>query len=108
MKFNMSFKKYGIGNSIESNFKKEFGLNLRKLKARPTYLTNKIKTTFNLQTINLLKDKKLFRNIRKNIEFHKNIIKSYKGTRHRRGYPVRGQRTHTNATRKVSKRIIFA
>jgi len=108
MKFNMSFKKYGIGNSIESNFKKVFGINLRKLKDRPNFLNNKIKTTFNLQTVNLLKDKKLFRNIKKNIEFQKSIIKSYKGTRHKRGYPVRGQRTHTNATRKVYKKVIFS
>jgi small subunit ribosomal protein S13 len=32
-------------------------------------------------------------------------IKSYRGIRHRRGLPVRGQRTHTNArTRKGKKR----
>ena len=34
-------------------------------------------------------------------------IKSYRGLRHRRGLPVRGQRTHTNArTRKGKKRAL--
>jgi small subunit ribosomal protein S13 len=34
-------------------------------------------------------------------------IKSYRGLRHRRGLPVRGQRTHTNArTRKGKKRSV--
>jgi ribosomal protein S13 len=32
----------------------------------------------------------------KYIEFYKNI-NSYKGTRHKKSLPVRGQRTHTNA-----------
>lgn len=29
------------------------------------------------------------------------LILSYRGSRHRRGLPVRGQRTHTNAKRRV-------
>ncbi|MBI3317970.1 MAG: 30S ribosomal protein S13, partial [Candidatus Omnitrophica bacterium] len=34
-------------------------------------------------------------------------VGSYRGIRHRRGLPVRGQRTHTNArTRKGPRRII--
>ncbi|MBI1953142.1 MAG: 30S ribosomal protein S13 [Candidatus Omnitrophica bacterium] len=34
-------------------------------------------------------------------------IGSYRGTRHRRGLPVRGQRTHTNSrTRKGPRRIV--
>ena len=36
-------------------------------------------------------------------------IESYRGLRHRRGLPVRGQRTHTNArTRKGPRRILGA
>jgi small subunit ribosomal protein S13 len=31
-------------------------------------------------------------------------IGSYRGTRHRRGLPVRGQRTHTNARTKKGPR----
>ena len=34
-------------------------------------------------------------------------LQSYRGLRHRRGLPVRGQRTHTNArTRKGPKRVV--
>ena len=33
---------------------------------------------------------------------------SYRGTRHRRGLPVRGQRTHTNARTKKGRRIAIA
>jgi len=41
-------------------------------------------------------------NIKRKIE-----INSYQGIRHRRGLPVRGQRTHTNArTRKGPKRTV--
>lgn len=44
--------------------------------------------------------KEVNQNVRRLIE-----IGSYKGVRHRRGLPVRGQRTHTNArTRKGPKR----
>lgn len=35
-------------------------------------------------------------------------IGSYKGTRHRKRLPVRGQRTHTNARTKKGKRVAIA
>ena len=35
-------------------------------------------------------------------------INSYKGTRHKRNLPVRGQRTHTNARTKRGKKIAVA
>lgn len=35
-------------------------------------------------------------------------IGCYKGTRHRKGLPVRGQRTHTNARTRKGKRIAIA
>ncbi|HEX5631754.1 MAG TPA: 30S ribosomal protein S13 [Gemmatimonadales bacterium] len=35
-------------------------------------------------------------------------IGSYRGMRHRRGLPVRGQRTHTNARTKKGRRIAIA
>jgi small subunit ribosomal protein S13 len=35
-------------------------------------------------------------------------IGSYRGIRHRRGLPVRGQRTHTNARTKKGRRIAIA
>lgn len=42
-------------------------------------------------------------NIRRKIE-----IGSYQGIRHRRGLPVRGQRTHTNARSRKGKRVAIA
>ena len=42
-------------------------------------------------------------NIKRKIE-----IGSYQGLRHRRGLPVRGQRTHTNARTRKGKRVAIA
>lgn len=42
-------------------------------------------------------------NIRRKME-----IGSYQGLRHRRGMPVRGQRTHTNARTRKGKRVPIA
>lgn len=42
-------------------------------------------------------------NIKRKIE-----IGSYQGIRHRRGLPVRGQRTHTNARTRKGKRVAIA
>ncbi len=42
-------------------------------------------------------------NIKRKIE-----IGSYQGIRHRRGLPVRGQRTHTNARQRKGKRTAIA
>jgi small subunit ribosomal protein S13 len=42
-------------------------------------------------------------NIRRKIE-----IGSYQGIRHRRGLPVRGQRTHTNARGRKGRRVAIA
>ena len=42
-------------------------------------------------------------NIRRKIE-----IGSYQGNRHRRGLPVRGQRTHTNARTRKGRRVAIA
>jgi small subunit ribosomal protein S13 len=42
-------------------------------------------------------------NIKRKIE-----IGSYQGIRHRRGLPVRGQRTHTNARTRKGRRVAIA
>eukprot|EP00128_Syssomonas_multiformis_P002706 Colp12_sorted_trinity150504_noHs@10899 len=99
----MNFKKYGIGQTTELKFKGKFGINL---KLKTTYLNSNIKTTFNRLNKNRLTEKKLFENIKKNIKYYKNN-KCFRGVRHIKGLPVRGQRTHTNATPKVSKQKLF-
>lgn len=49
-------------------------------------------------------DKKLTENVKNNVKFLIKI-KTYKGTRHKLKYPVRGQRTHTNG--KTTKKIKY-
>jgi small subunit ribosomal protein S13 len=47
--------------------------------------------------------REIAQNIRRKIE-----VGSYQGLRHRRGLPVRGQRTHTNARTRKGKRVAIA
>ncbi|MDH3193269.1 MAG: 30S ribosomal protein S13 [Acidimicrobiia bacterium] len=47
--------------------------------------------------------REISQNIKRKVE-----IGSYQGIRHRRGLPVRGQRTHTNARTRKGKRVAIA
>jgi small subunit ribosomal protein S13 len=49
----------------------------------------------------------LRREVQQNIK-RKVEIGSYQGVRHRRGLPVRGQRTHTNARTRKGRRVAIA
>ena len=49
----------------------------------------------------------LRRDVQQNIK-RKIEIGSYQGIRHRRGLPVRGQRTHTNARTRKGRRVAIA
>jgi len=93
----MNFKKYGIGITTEKNFKTKNGVNPNRTKC---FLNSKLKNLFQRQHASLRTERKLFEFERDNILFYKNI-KCYRGLRHLKHYPVRGQRTHTNATRKI-------
>lgn len=95
----MKYKRYGIGVSKETNFKKQYGINQR---ITISLLKGKFSSSFKRITKNILTNRKLLDNVSSNINFLKNI-KCYRGTRHRNNYPVRGQRTHTNATKKKYK-----
>lgn len=99
----MNFKKYGLGATTDINFRKNYGVNVRNQKF---FLKNTLKTVFKRVNVKKLTEKALLSNIKKNISFYKNL-KNYRGLRHRKGYPVRGQRTHTNATPKVFKKKVF-
>jgi len=92
----VNFKKYGIGISTEKKFKIKNGINPN---IKNCFLLEKFNNLFRRKHIHLLTERKLFDNTHNNIEFYKSI-KSYKGLRHRNNYPVRGQRTHTNANKK--------
>jgi small subunit ribosomal protein S13 len=94
----MPFTKFGIGLKIEKNFKNKFGINKKnKINVKTKHLL-----IFKKEHSFLLTDTILFNNINANINFYKQI-KCYKGNRHKNNYPVRGQRTHTNATKKIFK-----
>lgn len=56
-----------------------------------------------IQKSNLLVEGELRREVQKNIK-RLIDIKSYRGMRHVKGLPVRGQRTHTNARTRKGKR----
>ena len=96
-------KNYGFGESKLTFFKKKACLNQR---LNDITINEKIKDKLEIQNKKILLNRKLFENIKANITFLK-TIKSFKGSRHRNNYPVRGQRTHTNATKKIFKRKRF-
>lgn len=87
-------------STVKSLCKKK-GLNVRSPfshipKSTLTILTRKLKKLFNLVILK--------RQIKKRVQ-HLQNIKTYKGLRHRKGLPVRGQRTHTNAKTQKALRI---
>jgi len=92
----------GLGDKSIMNIRAIFGINIKK------------KSSFTIPYINTLRIKKFLRVkktdillqtlIKKRINNHI-LIKSYLGLRHKNSYPVRGQRTHTNA--KTQKKLAF-
>lgn len=92
---------FGIGKSLAQKLLKDLGIEeTRKtrdltedeiIKIR-AYIDNNIKVEGDLR-------REVTQNIKRLIE-----INSYKGIRHKRGLPVRGQRTHTNARTRKGRR----
>ena len=93
----LSYKliEFGIGEKTITSISKKFGINnrLKVLKLKKKHYSS---TENFLKKIKYIKGRKLKENIKRNIDFVINF-KNYKGIRHRFKYPVRGQRTHTNA-----------
>ncbi|MBN1298743.1 MAG: 30S ribosomal protein S13 [Actinobacteria bacterium] len=95
---------FGIGRSLAKQILKDLGIDeTRKTKDLTedeiikirAYIDNNIKVEGDLR-------REVTQNIKRLIE-----INSYRGIRHKRGLPVRGQRTHTNArTRKGRKKPV--
>jgi len=95
---------FGIGKPLAQKILKDLGIEeTRKtkdlteeevIKVR-AYIDNNVKVEGDLR-------REVTQNIKRLIE-----INSYRGIRHKRGLPVRGQRTHTNArTRKGRRRSV--
>ncbi len=95
---------FGIGNKVAQNILADAGIdpdikvgdwNEEQVAALRNIIDNEMKVEGALRT-------EINANIRRLIE-----IGSYRGVRHRKGLPVRGQRTQTNArTRKGKRRTV--
>ena len=95
---------YGIGQTKAKQILKDAGVN-------PDTRTDKLADSEISSIRNIIdKEHKVEGDLRRDISMSiKRLmdIGSYRGLRHRRGLPVRGQRTHTNArTRKGPRRAI--
>lgn len=89
--------------SLTVLFRKSQGINL---KSKTTFVTNHLQTVFNRINKGKLRGRKLFESVSSNITFYKEL-RNFRGIRHIKGLPVRGQRTHTNASPKVLKQKKF-
>ena len=96
---------YGIGEHLGKKILAEAGIDLNK---RAKDLTEKEVSTITsvIQTGGYRVEVDLRREVQMNIK-RLIDIKCYKGTRHVKGLPVRGQRSHTNSrTRKGPRKTI--
>ena len=96
---------YGIGRTLSNKVLKEAGISPDK---RAKELTDKevAQITAIVQKMNIKVEGDLRRENQQNIK-RLIDIKSYRGSRHLKGLPVRGQRTHTNArTRKGPRKTV--
>ncbi|HND45973.1 MAG TPA: 30S ribosomal protein S13 [Chitinophagales bacterium] len=82
---------------------KECRLKGVNLKFPFTYIPKQVVKILSRKLKKIFDTVSLSRSIKKRIQ-HLQMIKTYKGIRHKKGLPVRGQRTHTNAkTRKKNR-----
>jgi len=95
---------YGVGPQIAENIVKEAGLD-GQVRAN-TLTEDQLAQVGGIIENSLVIEGALRRQVSQNITRLRDI-RSYRGDRHRRGLPVRGQRTQTNArTRKGRKRTV--
>jgi len=95
---------YGIGPKIAEDIVKEAGID-GQVRAN-TLTEDQLAQIGGIIESNLVVEGALRRQVSQNITRLRDI-RSYRGDRHRRGLPVRGQRTQTNArTRKGRKRTV--
>lgn len=101
---------YGVGRKIPSHIIKNSGLNARnnpKVFKKDTinYIAKHFEFLFEKNKFNPFTVGRTLRSRIENFIKFSISIKTYKGMRHELKYPVRGQRTHTNAktTKKQKK-----
>jgi small subunit ribosomal protein S13 len=91
---------FGIGSALSKEI-------LAKAKVDPNKKVKDLSDTDMVAIRDIIKDCRLEGDLRKDISLNiKRLIDigSYRGSRHRRGLPARGQRTRTNARTKRGKR----
>ncbi|MFM2115069.1 MAG: ribosomal protein [Actinomycetota bacterium] len=95
---------YGVGRSTALKMCHELGIDHnQRVRNLTEEETNRIRAYVDA---NLTVEGDLRRDVQQDIK-RKIEIGSYQGVRHRKGLPVRGQRTHTNArTRKGPKKTV--
>jgi small subunit ribosomal protein S13 len=90
----------GLGWSLSKKIMKDAGIDTKK---RVSDLTPEEVSKIGVELEKYQIEGDLFRNIRENIQ-RLQVIGSFRGSRHTKGLPVRGQRTRTNARTKRGKR----
>jgi small subunit ribosomal protein S13 len=90
----------GLGWSLSKKVMKDAGVDGKK---RVSELTSDEVANINTELEKYQIEGDLFRNVRENIQ-RLQVIGSYRGSRHTKGLPARGQRTKTNARTKRGKR----
>ena len=94
---------YGIGRSLSNQILKDAKVNINK---KAGDLTNEELAAIRDEVNKYTTEGDLRREVNMNIKT-KMEINSYQGTRHKKGLPVRGQRTKTNArTRKGPRKLV--
>ena len=96
----LKLKRYGTDQVAEKSFRQKNRLNLR---LKELNITERIFDMFKDNNRRLLTERKLFEFKNSNIDFLKSV-QCYRGMRHKARLPVLGQRTHTNASKKIFKR----
>jgi len=96
-------QEFGINRKRQKNTWSKTGINTKNL-----FITIKKNLAFKVEILlkkeQVNRGKFLKENIKKNVEFLIEL-KNYKGNRHKLKYPVRGQRTHTNAKTRTKFKI---
>ena len=96
---------YGVGRPLANKILKTASIDPDK-RAKDLSEKEVAQVTSTIQKLNLKVEGDLRREVQQNIK-RLIDIRSYRGSRHLKGLPVRGQRTHTNArTRKGPRKTV--
>ena len=96
---------YGIGRTTSKKILDESGIDLN-IRTKDLSEADLAKIRSKIEELGIRVEGELRRNVTQNIRRYMDI-KSYRGLRHKKGLPVRGQNTRSNArTRKGKKKTV--